>query len=68
LRASLVLGYALPAPVLRPLLRVAHAAGLAVVREDRVTPFVRFFLIGKVAAAPTSANSAPPVERARFPT
>ena len=37
-------------------LRVAHAAGLAVVREDRVTPFVRSFLIGKVAAAPTSAE------------
>lgn len=31
-------------------LRVAHAAGLTVVREDRVTPFVRSFLMRKAAA------------------
>jgi len=37
-------------------LRVAHAAGLTVIREDRVTPFVRAFLMRKLAAAPTSAE------------
>jgi SAM-dependent methyltransferase len=34
-------------------LGVAHAAGLTVVREDAVTPFVRSFLLTKVAAAPS---------------
>jgi SAM-dependent methyltransferase len=31
-------------------LRVAHAAGLAIVREDSVTPFVRAFLMAKADA------------------
>ena len=34
----------------REWLRVAHAAGLVVVREDRVTPFVRVFLLARGGA------------------